>query len=172
MQIKLAINQPRAICKALTNKLSGHEFKQIPGNTGGQRSLACCSWWGGKELDMTEQQQEPITKEKKRKWSRSVMSNSATLWTVARQAPQSMGFSRQEYWIGLPFSSPSSQPRDWSQISRTAGRLCNSDPRGNSVIKDTCSKTRLPRYWFSHNQLVTLRSVVSFLIKSHHLCYL
>ena len=30
----------------------------------------------------------------------------ATLWTVARQAPQSMGFSRQEYWIGLPFPSP------------------------------------------------------------------
>ena len=27
----------------------------------------------------------------------------ATLWTVAHQAPQSMGFSRQEYWSGLPF---------------------------------------------------------------------
>ena len=30
----------------------------------------------------------------------------ATLWTVAHQAPLSMGFSRQEYWIGLPFSPP------------------------------------------------------------------
>ena len=30
----------------------------------------------------------------------------ATLWTVARQAPLSMGFSRQEYWSGLPFPSP------------------------------------------------------------------
>ena len=29
-----------------------------------------------------------------------------TLWTVARQAPLSMGFSRQEYWNGLPFPSP------------------------------------------------------------------
>ena len=29
-----------------------------------------------------------------------------TLWTVAYQAPLSMGFSRQEYWIGLPFPSP------------------------------------------------------------------
>ena len=29
-----------------------------------------------------------------------------TLWTVARQAPPSMGFSRQEYWSGLPFPSP------------------------------------------------------------------
>ena len=30
----------------------------------------------------------------------------ATPWTVARQAPLSMGFSRQEYWSGLPFPSP------------------------------------------------------------------
>ena len=30
----------------------------------------------------------------------------ATLWTVAHQAPLSMRFSRQEYWSGLPFSSP------------------------------------------------------------------
>ena len=30
-----------------------------------------------------------------------------TLWTVARQAPLSMGFSRQEYWSGLPFLPPS-----------------------------------------------------------------
>ena len=28
-----------------------------------------------------------------------------TLWTVAHQAPLSMGFSRQEYWSGLPFPS-------------------------------------------------------------------
>ena len=30
----------------------------------------------------------------------------ATPWTVAHQAPQSMEFSRQEYWSGLPFPSP------------------------------------------------------------------
>ena len=29
-----------------------------------------------------------------------------TPWTVARQAPMSVGFSRQEYWSGLPFPSP------------------------------------------------------------------
>jgi len=34
----------------------------------------------------------------------------ATPWTVAYQAPQSMGFSRQEYWIGLPFPSPGDLP--------------------------------------------------------------
>ena len=34
----------------------------------------------------------------------------ATLWTVALQAPLSMGFSRQEYWSGLPFASPGDLP--------------------------------------------------------------
>ena len=34
----------------------------------------------------------------------------ATLWTVACQAPLSMGFSRQEYWSGLPFPSPGDLP--------------------------------------------------------------
>ena len=34
----------------------------------------------------------------------------ATLWTVAHQAPLSMGFSRQEYWSGLPFPSPGDLP--------------------------------------------------------------
>ena len=29
----------------------------------------------------------------------------STPWTVAHQAPLSMGFSRQEYWSGLPFPS-------------------------------------------------------------------
>jgi len=29
-----------------------------------------------------------------------------TPWTVDRQAPLSMGFSRQEYWSGLPFPTP------------------------------------------------------------------
>ena len=31
-------------------------------------------------------------------------------WTVACQAPLSMGFSRQEYWSRLPFSSPRDLP--------------------------------------------------------------
>ena len=38
--------------------------------------------------------------------SPSVESDSATPWTVAHQAPLSMGFSRQECWSGLPFPTP------------------------------------------------------------------
>ena len=33
-----------------------------------------------------------------------------TLWTIARQAPLSMGFSRQEYWSGLPCPPPGDLP--------------------------------------------------------------
>ena len=35
---------------------------------------------------------------------------SVTPWTVPCQAPLSVGFSRQEYWSGLPFSSPEDRP--------------------------------------------------------------
>jgi len=53
-------------------------------------------------------------------FSHSVVSNSfATPWTVAWQAPLSMGFSRQEYWSGLPFPSlgESSWPRGQTCVS-------------------------------------------------------
>ena len=33
-----------------------------------------------------------------------------TLWTVVLQIPLSMGFSRQEYWSGLPFPPPGDLP--------------------------------------------------------------
>ena len=33
-----------------------------------------------------------------------------TPWTIVHQAPLSMGFSRQEYWSGLPFPSPGDLP--------------------------------------------------------------
>ena len=35
--------------------LNGHEFKQAPGVADGQGSLACCSPWGCKELDMIDE---------------------------------------------------------------------------------------------------------------------
>ena len=42
------------------HQLNGHEFEQAPGDGDGQGSLMCCSLWGRKELDMTEQQQKSI----------------------------------------------------------------------------------------------------------------
>ena len=38
------------------------------------------------------------------------MYNSGTPWTVALEGPLSMEFPRQEYWSGLPFSSPGDLP--------------------------------------------------------------
>ena len=43
-------------------------------------------------------------------WSLSHVQLFVTLWTVVCQAPLSMGFPRQEYWIGLPFPSPGNIP--------------------------------------------------------------
>ena len=43
-------------------------------------------------------------------FSHSVVSDSATPWTVTHQAPLSMEFSRQEYCSGLPFSPPGCLP--------------------------------------------------------------
>ena len=53
-------------------------------------------------------------------FSHWVVSNSfVTPWTVARQAPLSVGFPRQKYWSGLPFpfSKGSAWPRDQTQVS-------------------------------------------------------
>ena len=45
-------------------------------------------------------------------------------WTVAHQAPPSMGFPRQEYWSRLPFLLPrKSPPRDQTHISCTGRRV-------------------------------------------------
>ena len=67
--------------------------------------------------------------------NRSVVSKSTMPWTVARQAPLSMGFSRQEYWSGLPFLSPraSSQPRikpESPVFLSLAGRFFTAEPPG------------------------------------------
>ena len=71
--------------------------------------------------------------------SHSVVSDSATLWTVARQAPLSMGFSRQGHeWVAVPSSRGSSQPRDRTCISFTSctGRrvLCQQSPPGSAQM--------------------------------------
>ena len=51
------------------------------------------------------------------------MSNSATLWTVAHQAPLSIEFPRQEYWSGLPFPSPMHESE--SEVAQSCPTLSN-----------------------------------------------
>ena len=52
----------------------------------------------------------PLLYYRERKRVLSCVQLFVTPWTVACQAPLSMGFSRQEYWSGLPFPSPGELP--------------------------------------------------------------
>ena len=56
----------------------------------------------------------------------------ATLWTVAHQAPPSMGFSKQEYWSGLPFPSPGDLPNPGIEprAPPLQAEALTSEPRG------------------------------------------
>ena len=46
-----------------------------------------------------------------------------TPWTVAHQVPLSMGFSRQEYWSGLPFPSPGDLPDSGIEPGSSASQV-------------------------------------------------
>ena len=61
----------------------------------------------------------------------------ATLWSVARQSPLSMEFSRQEYWSGLPFPTPDDllNPGIEPQSPASAGGFCTTVPPGKLRIE-------------------------------------
>ena len=73
---------------------------------------------------------------------------SATPWTVARQAPLSVGFSRQEYWSGWPFPSPGDLPNPGVEATSlmspalTGGFFSTGKPLLVDVIK-------IKSYWIS-----------------------
>ena len=60
----------------------------------------------------------------------------ATPWTVAYQAPPSMGFSRQEYWRGLPFPSPEDLPNPGIEprTPALAGEFSTTEPPGKPLL--------------------------------------
>ena len=61
----------------------------------------------------------------------------ATLWTVARQAPLSLGFSRQECWSGFPFPSPGDLPDPGIEptFPALAGRFFPTEPPAAAAAK-------------------------------------
>ena len=68
----------------------------------------------------------------------SVVSDSVTPWVAVFQAPLSMGFSRQEYWNGLPFPSPVDLPNPgmepaFSMSPALAGEFFTTDPPVNPL---------------------------------------
>ena len=62
----------------------------------------------------------------------------ATPWTVAYQASPSMGFSRQEYWSGVPFSSPGDLPAPGIEPGSSAleADALTSEPPGKPLGED------------------------------------
>ena len=63
-------------------------------------------------------------------------------WTVAHQAPPSMGFSRQEYWSGLPFPSPGDLPNSGIK------------PRSPALWANALTSEPLGKHYLVLNQIV------------------
>ena len=125
--------------------LNGHEFEQAPGVGDGQGSLACCSPWGHKELDMTERlnwtdgpsvierHQEPKVRRKERTtegwtWQGAAVpktSSESESYSVVSNILWSHGYLQATIleWVVIPFSRGSSQPRNRTGVSCTADGL-------------------------------------------------
>ena len=92
----------------------------------------------------------------------------ATPCTVSSQAPLSMGFSRQEYWSGLPFPSPEDLPtpgiKPWSPTWQADSLLSyeGSPGGGNSVCVESS--------YFAHlDQLLGVQANIVIQTHQHHL---
>ena len=80
------------------------------------------------------------------------MSDSVTPWTVARQTPLSMEFSRQEYWSRLPFPPPGDPPDPQYRI-QVEDSILLSHPRETQAFKTMSSKHYA--YFKSHSSSVS-----------------
>ena len=91
----------------------------------------------------------------------------ATPWAVGHEAPLSMGFSRQEYWSGLPFPSPGNIPNPgiepWSLVLQTGSlhvqnsktlKICPAFPFHFSDCK------QVPFWWCRQWDIVHILSVL------------
>ena len=88
----------------------------------------------------------------------------ATLWTIAHQAPLSMGFSRQEYWSGLPFFAPGNFPDPGIEPRSTALQVDSlpAEPPGKPNSKTFSSVQSLSHVrLFSTPWTVTYQALLS-----------
>ena len=90
-----------------------------------------------------------------------------TPWTAAYQAPPSMGFSRQEYWSGVPLPSPR---RGESDVKGRRGRLRRRGQR-KEWGKEQAGKTREvwesePVWWLQHSTTQGAELEISVLVRS------
>ena len=142
--------------------LNGHKSEQTAGNSEGQGSLACCSLWEGRELDVTQW----VNSNNMAKYvivavpSCSVACSCVQLFvtpcTVLGKAPLSMEYSRQGCWSGLPFPSPGDLPNPGNECASLvspalAGRFFTTELHGK------------PKRW----ETVKLQKEADF--KHHHI---
>ena len=82
----------------------------------------------------------------------------ATPWTVAHQAPLSMGFSRQEYWSGLPFSSPVHCSHIGSELASPAlaGRFFTTAPLRKPKLRHTEEQFKIASCTDLHKYIIKL----------------
>ena len=92
----------------------------------------------------------------------SCVSCFVTLWAIACQAPLSVGFSRQEYWSGLPCPPPrgSFQPRALTQVSHIAGRFF--------IVWATREEGDFVALWLANDESKFLRIISCPLSKDLH----
>ena len=120
-----------------------------------------------------------------------MVSDSVTPWTVARQAPLSMGFSRQEYWSGFPCPSPGDLPNPGikpGSLALQANSLQSEPPGKPNLIRERLKdhntvKLSCVKYFYTKNvwkeTLKVVLTVISgwwwrvcegFLFLSHYFC--
>ena len=102
-----------------------------------------------------------------------------TPWTLAHQAPLSMGFTRQEYWSGLPFPSPGDLPDPGMEPGSPALQadsivwatrpkvIAISFSRGPSWPRDgtwvSCTASRLSTVWATRSKVTAIVCMLSHL---------
>ena len=84
--------------------------------------------WAPFQLMMSPQRQLPQISVACSVRACSVMSDYVTAWTVARQTPLSMEFSRQEYWSGMPFLPDLPDPGIKPVSPALVGRFFTTEP--------------------------------------------
>ena len=83
----------------------------------------------------------------------------ATPWTVASQAPLSMGFSRQEYWSGLPFPSRGDLPNPGMELRSPT-------LQADSLPYEPPGKPNVLWYWLSQTMVQFRQSKIVYMIFS------
>ena len=98
------------------HRLDGHEFEQAPGESEAQGSLVCCSSWGHKELDITQQLNNSKAEQFFRRMSQLYTSQ---IKIISRIPPQLSFFPA----LSLPPTKPASRSRFTSIQLPSGNRL-------------------------------------------------